>query len=186
MESTLALTTARLVLRPPSPGDAAALADYHARNRDHLAPWEPARPPEFFTAAWWQGEIARIEEAARAGTLLSIVVLARSAPAGPIIGRCTLSNIVRGPFQAAHLGFSLDRDSTGKGIMHEALAALVAYAFEDLGLHRIMANYMPGNARSARLLRRLGFASEGFARDYLQIAGAWEDHVLTSLLNPAR
>jgi ribosomal-protein-alanine N-acetyltransferase len=68
--------------------------------------------------------------------------------------------------------------------MFEALQALVRYAFEDLKLHRIMANYMPANERSGRLLRRIGFVVEGYARDYLHLDGAWRDHILTSLTNP--
>ena len=60
----------------------------------------------------------------------------------------------------------------------------IDHVFHALKLHRIMANYMPTNVRSARLLRRLGFVPEGFARDYLFIAGAWQDHVLTALTHP--
>lgn len=67
--------------------------------------------------------------------------------------------------------------------MTEALELLIPYAFGPLNLHRIMANYMPRNRRSARLLKRLGFRIEGRAPDYLQIAGRWEDHILTSLVN---
>jgi len=69
----------------------------------------------------------------------------------PIIGRCTLSNIVGGAFQAAHLGFSLDRGAVGAGLMSEALVAVIRYAFEDLRLHRVMANYLPANVRSGRV-----------------------------------
>ena len=47
-----------------------------------------------------------------------------------------------------------------------------------------MANYMPINERSGRLLRSLGFQVEGYARDYLYVGGAWRDHVLTALTNP--
>jgi ribosomal-protein-alanine N-acetyltransferase len=69
--------------------------------------------------------------------------------------------------------------------MSEALTALIAYAFNDLRLHRIMANYMPSNERSARVLQRLGFQVEGYARDYLFLAGRWQDHIMTSLTNPS-
>jgi ribosomal-protein-alanine N-acetyltransferase len=68
--------------------------------------------------------------------------------------------------------------------MQEALTGAIAYVFDELRLHRIMANYMPINERSGRLLRRLGFVVEGYARDYLFIAGGWRDHVLTALVNP--
>ena len=65
--------------------------------------------------------------------------------------------------------------------MYEALQKLIPFILEDIGLHRIMANYMPANLRSANLLKRLGFVIEGFAKNYLKINGKWEDHVLTAL-----
>ena len=65
--------------------------------------------------------------------------------------------------------------------MYEAAKLAIHYALYELRLHRIMANYLPTNERSARLLRRLGFVVEGYARDYLYINGAWRDHILTSL-----
>lgn len=68
--------------------------------------------------------------------------------------------------------------------MREVLEVGIAWAFDELGLHRLMANYMPRNERSARLLASLGFEREGYAKRYLQIAGAWEDHVLAALIAP--
>lgn len=50
-------------------------------------------------------------------------------------------------------------------------------------MHRIMAAYLPYNQRSGKLLKRLGFIVEGYARDYLTIDGQWQDHILTSLTN---
>jgi len=67
--------------------------------------------------------------------------------------------------------------------MAEALSSAIRYCFDEMNLHRIMANYMPTNVRSAALLRKLGFAPEGYARDYLFLAGEWQDHVLTALTN---
>jgi ribosomal-protein-alanine N-acetyltransferase len=101
-----------------------------------------------------------------------------------MIASINLTNVVRGVFSAAHLGYSVDAGEQGAGIGTEGVGAVVQFAFETLRLHRVMANYQPGNERSARLLRRLGFLSEGFARDYLYIAGAWRDHVLTAKNNP--
>jgi ribosomal-protein-alanine N-acetyltransferase len=68
--------------------------------------------------------------------------------------------------------------------MREALQAVVAHAFDELRLHRLEANHLPENERSARLLARLGFARIGFAPNDLFIDGAWRDHVLNQLLNP--
>jgi len=67
--------------------------------------------------------------------------------------------------------------------MTEALTAAIKYVFEELNLHRVMANYMPGNEKSAKLLHRLGFVVEGHAREYLRLAGEWQDHTLTALIN---
>ena len=69
--------------------------------------------------------------------------------------------------------------------MSETLIAAIGFVFEELDLHRIMANHLPDNERSARLLARLGFEREGFAKSCLKIDGRWRDHVLTSLLNPS-
>ncbi len=179
------LQTERLLLEVPRPNDAAALAAYCRENREHLAAWEPARDEAYFTAAHWTRELVALEAAVRRGQALSFVLRLRAEPAGPIQGRCALTNVVRGPFQAAHLGFSLDHRAQGQGLMAEALVATIRHAFEAMGLHRIMAAYVPTNERSARLLRRLGFRTEGFARDYLLLADAWRDHVLTALVNPA-
>lgn len=103
-----------------------------------------------------------------------------------MIAAIGFSNFIRGAFQACYLGYSVDKGHEGQGYMREALQASITYVFDELQLHRIMANYMPVNRRSGGLLRRLGFVVEGYARDYLQINGNWEDHVLTSLTNPER
>ena len=114
---------------------------------------------------------------------MRLVLFERHRPKGAVVGVCNFSNFVRGPFQACYLGYSLDHRFEGRGLMMEALRASTAYAFEQLRLHRIMANYIPTNERSGRLLRRLGFVPEGYARDYLLIDGRWQDHILTSLTN---
>jgi ribosomal-protein-alanine N-acetyltransferase len=81
------------------------------------------------------------------------------------------------------LGYQIDRECEGRGLMSEALRAAIRYMFEDQKLHRIAANYRPENVRSGRLLAKLGFRIEGFAKDYLFIDGAWRDHILTSRVN---
>jgi len=101
-----------------------------------------------------------------------------------MIGACNFSGIIRGAFQACYLGYHIDEAHQGKGLMQEALEAAIAYMFDTQNLHRIMANYIPGNERSARLLERLGFEREGYAKAYLNIAGRWQDHVLTARVNP--
>jgi ribosomal-protein-alanine N-acetyltransferase len=113
-----------------------------------------------------------------------LLLFSSQGPANEIIGDVNVTNLIRGAFQAAYLGYELDRAHVGKGLMHEALLASIAHVFAHLNLHRLMANHVPSNERSGRLLRRLGFSVEGYARDYLLLDGVWKDHVLTSLLNP--
>ncbi|MFT6056065.1 MAG: ribosomal-protein-alanine N-acetyltransferase [Pseudohongiellaceae bacterium] len=103
-----------------------------------------------------------------------------------VIGTCSLSNIVRGVFMACHIGYSCAERYEGQGFMKKIVKHAVSYSFDELKLHRIMANYMPVNDRSGGLLNNLGFQQEGLAKEYLLINGKWEDHVLTSLLNPNR
>jgi len=101
-----------------------------------------------------------------------------------IIGVVGISNIVRGAFQAAYLGYNMAEDFQGKGYMTEALHEIVEFAFGALNLHRLMANYRPENTASGRVLEKLGFVKEGLAKDYLMVAGRWADHILTSKTNP--
>jgi ribosomal-protein-alanine N-acetyltransferase len=101
------------------------------------------------------------------------------------IGNLAFNNIVRGAFQSCHLGYQLDEREINQGFITEALQRAIAYAFEDLRLHRIEANVMPRNQRSRRVVEKLGFGEEGLARQYLKINGVWEDHIHYVLLNDA-
>ena len=157
---------------------------YVQENREHFAPWSPPVPVSYYTQAYWSERLAAARAEFQRGQSLRLIFFERKHPEGRVIGDCSFNEIVRGAFQACYLGYKLDRRAVGQGLMHEALTAAIAYVFDDLRLHRIMANYMPTNERSGRLLRRLGFNVEGYARDYLFIAGGWRDHILTALHNP--
>ena len=102
---------------------------------------------------------------------------------GDVIAHCNLSQIFYGPFKASYLGYGVSSLHQGKNVMYRTCLEVIDHAFNVLKLHRIMANYMPHNNRSGVLLKRLGFVNEGLAKDYLQINGKWENHILTSLTN---
>jgi ribosomal-protein-alanine N-acetyltransferase len=181
--TALRLESERLVLQGSSAAMADALPGYLERNRAHFAASGP-RAPATFTSERCRAALIEEEQQARAGSSVRLYLFPRGAPDAPIIGNVSFTNIVRGVFQACHLGFRIDQDYQGHGLMREALTVSLAFAFNELGLHRVMANYRPENQRSGRLLRRLGFAVEGYARDYLLLDGQWRDHILTSLINP--
>ncbi|HXM17391.1 MAG TPA: GNAT family N-acetyltransferase [Candidatus Tumulicola sp.] len=178
------LQTVRLVLRV-GPSDAATrLAQYYRDNAEHLRPWAPVPADRFFSAAFWEEALDRDRHEFLERRSARFVIFARDYPNGPVLGQCNFSEFVSGIFQACYLGYALDRRCVGKGFMTEALSAAIPFVFETIGMHRIMANYMPANERSGALLRKLGFEVEGFARNYLYINGGWQDHILTALTNP--
>lgn len=151
------------------------------RNNDHLKKWEstkPAKNQPVFEEAHKRLEswIKECEE----GRSVRFFIRPKGNPS-KIIGFCNFTQIFHGSFQACYLGYKIDHEYEGKGLMFEALGVAVKHVFEELGIHRIMANYMPINVRSAKLLQRLGFAVEGYAKNYLLINGQWEDHILTAL-----
>ncbi|MCF5714344.1 GNAT family N-acetyltransferase [Pseudomonas tremae] len=155
---------------------------YEKANREHLQPWEPLRDDDYFILENARSRVQQQWESMQAGR--AIFFLVTEADGGEVLGRCSYTNVVRGAFQACNLGFSLAESAQGRGLMRRSLEMTNRYCFERMGLHRIMANHMPGNLRSERLLQSLGFEREGFARVYLKIAGVWEDHVLRALVNP--
>jgi ribosomal-protein-alanine N-acetyltransferase len=175
------LTTPRLRLHLPGPEAASAAVAFVRANKEHLAPWEPPAPPGYEDEAYWRDRFARCQREYENDQSMRLMLRRRTDPDGKIIGTCSFTQFWRGPFQACYLGYSVDANEQGKGIMTEALTAALPFIFGELGFHRVMANYVPTNERSGKLLRRLGFVVEGYARDYLFIAGAWRDHVLTAL-----
>jgi len=177
------IETARLSLCLPPPEAASRMLAYATENDEYLARWSPPRPTAYFTEEYWRKHLQTAREEFREGSAVRFVLQQRDAPEETFVGVCNFSQIFRGPFLACYLGYHLDHRFVGKNLMHEALTAAIAYMFNEQKLHRIMANYMPANERSGKLLKRLGFTIEGYARDYLFIAGAWQDHVLTSLAN---
>jgi [ribosomal protein S5]-alanine N-acetyltransferase len=178
------ITSERLLLFLWGPEDAARLREHAVRNESHFGRWSPPSSGARGTDAYWEGKGSRNRTEAEAGTAFRFAIVWRDEPAGALLGTIALTEVSRGPLQQANLGYGLDELAQGKGVMTEAVHALSSWAFESLRLHRLSANYMPTNERSAEVLRRCGFSVVGYARDYLFIQGAWRDHVLTQLIDP--
>jgi [ribosomal protein S5]-alanine N-acetyltransferase len=175
------LSIDRFVIRLARVDDAGAVADFYTRNRTHLAATSPIRAEGFYTEAYWQAALAGAELAFQADRQMHCCLF----DGARAVGIVNLSNFVRGAFHACHLGYSIDAELEGRGLMTRAVGRVVEHAFDALGMHRVMANYLPENTRSASLLDRLGFEREGVAKKYLLIAGEWRDHVLTARVNDA-
>jgi ribosomal-protein-alanine N-acetyltransferase len=161
--------------------DAPLLAELVQVNREFLAPWEPIRPDEYFTVDGQRRAIEDVLKQYNQQITLPHVILEN----GEIVGRVTLSNIVRGPFQSCHLGFWVSAACNGRGLATGAVEQIKREAFLGIGLHRIEAGTLLHNVRSQRVLERNGFVRFGVAPRYLNIAGRWQDHAMYQLLSPA-
>jgi ribosomal-protein-alanine N-acetyltransferase len=173
------LRTPRLILRPGRESDVGTLLHALRKNADHLRPWSPAPPPgqKRPTLASAAHEIARFRALWRRGISCAFYLF-HGEDKKRIVGRATLGTISRGVFQNAYLGYWIDEDLQGTGLMTEAVRKVVDFAFSEAELHRVQAGVMPRNAGSIRVLEKCGFRREGQAERYLKIADRWEDHVL--------
>jgi ribosomal-protein-alanine N-acetyltransferase len=158
------------VIRPVRPEDGEELAALYAANRDFLAPFEPVRPPEFFTA---DGQRERLQRQLE-GETHPFVILDGDAIAGTI----NLFNIVRESLQSGVIGYWVDSVRNGRGLATGAVDEIVRYAFDTLDLHRVEAATLVDNVASQRVLEKSGFERIGLARRFLRINGDWRDFYL--------
>jgi ribosomal-protein-alanine N-acetyltransferase len=105
-----------------------------------------------------------------------VTLLACRADGGAIVGVFTISQIVRGAFQSAFLGYYGNARHARRGYMRASMQLVLDHAFGTLRLHRLEANIQPGNGPSIALARGGGFRLEGFSPRYLLIGGRWRDH----------
>lgn len=165
---------AEVRVRLVAPDDAAALTSLVSRSRAALAPWEPLHGVDYFTEAGQRrGIVAALDRHAR-GEQHPFLVLVDGDPAG----RVNLNDVVHGAFQNAHLGYWVDVEHQGRGVATAAVRAVLAVAFDGLGLHRVQAGTLIHNHASRRVLAKNGFVEIGLAPRYIRIAGRWQDHVL--------
>ncbi len=174
--------TERLLLRLPTQEDIPAILDYYTENKAYLTPFCPSWSPDFFTQEYWHLQVENNYLEFMNDLSFKLFIFPKKEPIR-IIGVVNFTNFIRRSAQYCNLGYNLAEVEQGKGYMTEALQAAIQYVFQELNMHRIMANYMPHNQRSGNVLKRLGFVVEGYARDYLLINGQWQDHILTSITN---
>jgi ribosomal-protein-alanine N-acetyltransferase len=157
---------ARVRIRVLEHGDREAFLALARDSRRLHRPWTyPPERPEQFEELYTR---SRRED--------FVCLLAVLVDTGAIAGIFTISQIFRGAFQSAYLGYYANEAHAGQGHMREALEQVLDHAFGPLALHRIEANIQPGNQPSVALARGAGFRLEGFSPRYLLIGGQWRDH----------
>jgi [ribosomal protein S5]-alanine N-acetyltransferase len=160
-------------VRPLRIEDAAALASAYRRNREHLAPWDPARPDSFYTVEGQREALARQLSLVEGGLLGSWVLI----HGDEVVGRVNLNNVVRGVLCSGAVGYWVDQDHLRRGLASAAVEHACEAALA-LGLHRVEAGTLVANVASQQVLLRAGFEHYGTAPRFLFIAGAWRDHHL--------
>jgi len=165
----------RVCLRYARPSDKTEFLALHRASRAFLAPWEP-RTKDASGALRFQ----RMLEGRGVATHHRLLLCRLED--GRILGCLNVSNVVRGVFDNATLGYWIGAEHARRGYMKEGLAAALGFVFKRLRLHRVEINFMPRNRGSRALARGAGFAREGLSRRMLRIAGRWEDHERWALL----
>ncbi len=167
-------------LRPLRVRDAGVWSEARIRNEQWLSPWEGRQPQspdsswaERHTPASYTAMLRVLRREAKAGRCLPFAVTLDRR----LVGQVTVSNIVRGAFQSGTVGYWVDREVAGRGVMPTALALVVDHCLGPVGLHRVEANVRPENAASLRVVEKVGFRPEGERLRYLFIDGAWRDHL---------
>ncbi len=163
-------------LRTPRMGDYEEWSALREKSRRFLAPWEPIWPEDDLTRSAFRRRIRRYERDLHEESGYAFLAFRRGDRA--LLGGATLTNLRRGAAQAGSLGYWMGEPFAGKGYMTAAVATLIPFAHSMLRLRRIEAACLLTNAASIRLLEKLNFTREGIARQYLSIAGSWQDHLL--------
>ena len=174
-------------LRPPRMRDAADWSALRQRNEAWLAPWD-GRPPGARSTSWQErnspaayGAALRVwRKEARGGRMLPFAVTYE----GRLVGELNVQNVVLGAFRSGAVGYWVSEDVAGRGVMPTALALVVDHCFCTVGLHRLEASIRPENARSRRVVEKVGFREEGLHARYLFIDGAWRDHERWAITAP--
>jgi len=165
----------RVTLRTLLPSDYDKWIEVRDRCREWLIPWEPrphGAPPAAEDRNSFASRCSLRERERQLGTGFGFGIFVGDH----LVGELTVSSIQRGPFQSAFVGYWIDQAEAGQGFVPEAVVVALAFAFEELGLHRVEISIIPRNSRSLRVVQKLGIRSEGVALRFLQIDGVWEDH----------
>ena len=167
------LSTGEITLRPLAAGDRQAWRESRLRNAAWLRPWDATVPPgSDGRPASYRSLVRRLNRQALEGATMPFAIEVD----GHFAGQVTVNNIVRGSAQFASVGYWIDRDFAGRGVVPRAVALVIDHCFFTAGLHRIEIAIRPENSNSLRVVEKLEIREVGYAPMYLHIDGAWRDH----------
>lgn len=167
-------------LRPVRLRDAAQWSRIRLADRAHLEPWEPVTGVDWQVrhAVWsWPSVCSTLRSEARKGRMLPYAIEVD----GHFAGQLTIGNVTHGALRSAWIGYWVASERIGGGVATAALALGVDHCFGPVMLHRVEATVRPENAPSRRVLAKVGFREEGLLKRYLDVDGAWRDHLLVAI-----
>jgi [ribosomal protein S5]-alanine N-acetyltransferase len=167
-------------LRPVRLRDGGMWASIRLRDERHLAPWEPDAPglwTQRNTVAEWSARWSALRTVGRRGLGLPFAITLDDMFAGQVM----IGNVMRDPLWSAYVGYWIGSHAAGRGVTTAAVAMVLDHTFGQVGLHRIEATVRPENQASRRVLAKLGFREEGLLRRYLNVDGAWRDHLMYAM-----
>ena len=160
-------------IRILTPEDAEQLTEYYIRNKKHLSSFEPTREKDFYTTKVQKSILNDSYNQFLNGTAIDFGIFNEER----LIGKLRISNILYGIVKSGILGYSIDKEEQGKGLMKLSVKAVLEYAFNELGIHRVEASVLVDNEKSKSVLRACGFKELGLNEKYLFINGMWRDHI---------
>ena len=167
-------------LRPIRLRDATHWSRIRLAERDHLERWEPTADPDWsvrHAVSAWPALHSGLRSEARKGRMLPYVIEVD----GRFAGQLTIGNVTHGGLKSAWIGYWVSTELTGGGVATGALALGLDHCFGPVRLHRVEATVRPENAASRRVLAKAGFREEGLLKRYLDVDGAWRDHLLVAV-----
>lgn len=164
-----------VTLRPLRASDARRYHELRARNWAWTGPWDSTRPPGAKDEPLTFSMMVRsFNREARAGRMLPWGIEVD----GALSGQLTISGIVRGSAQWGQAGYWVDQQVAGRGVMPTALALGADHMLLTMGLHRLEVAIRPENAKSLRVVEKLGLRLEGTRPRYMHVDGEWRDHLV--------
>ena len=178
--ATVRLTGPRVYIRPPQIGDQRAWLALRRDSRSFLEPYEPAWPHDALTPVAFRRRLRRMQSEWQSESSYGFFIFDRDTD--ELLGGITIANVRRGVIQSATVGYWIGEPHKRRGYMFESLLLCLDFAFKSLDLHRVEAACLLDNEPSRGLLQKCGFRYEGQAREYLCIAGKWQDHETFAIL----
>lgn len=165
-----------LRLSLPEPRHADKLTSLVQRNLEHLQPWMPWAVDDYSAehALRWVGQV--LNEFAQNGQFNALIILDEE-----IVGTIGF-HALDTQNQHAQIGYWIDKDHQGKGLVSKCCRVLIDYLFDTMNLNRVQINCNVENIRSRAIPERLGFTHEGTIRHAEKIKGRFGDWAIYGLL----